>query len=178
MGSVSAVRTVIAPGDAIEAIAEAYEFECGGEMPSKLLLALAAQSALETARWTACWRFNMGNIRGHGPNGESQSIPGANEIINGEAVIVEAGFAAYPDLISGARAFVRYLCVATKPPAKNRYQGAIDAATRGDLAGFVHGLKAGGYFTAGEGRYLKAEQSQASWLEKLPEMHAWIQTVE
>jgi flagellum-specific peptidoglycan hydrolase FlgJ len=171
---VQAIRTVITAGDALDAIAEAYESQVGGEIPSRLLLALGAQSALETARWRSMWCYNMGNLRGHGPDGATMDIPGANEIIDGKAVLVERGFAAYPNRIAGAKAYVRYLCVATRPPAPNRYQAAIDAATRGDLAGFVHGLKENGYFTAGEVGYLRAELSEENWLEKLPEAHAWV----
>lgn len=172
----SAVRTVISPSDAVDAIADAYEGEVGGEIPVRLLLALGAQSALETARWQACWGFNLGNMRGTGTAG-SQAIAGADEIIDGKRYIVPAGFAAYTSLSDGAHAFVRYLCVATRPPAPNRYQVAIDAATRGDLPGFVHGLKSAGYFTASEKLYTQAEISQAHWLEKLSEMHGWVETM-
>lgn len=172
---VPAVRTIITPGDALDAIADAYESEVGGEIPARLLLALGAQSALETARWRACWNNNFGNLRGKGPGGATMSIPGANENVGGKLVLIEAGFAAYPDRTAGAKAYVRYLCVATRLPAPNRYQAAIDAATRGDLASFVHGLKLGGYFTAGEVGYLRAELSEENWLEKLPEAHAWME---
>lgn len=169
------VRTPHHPGQLIEAIDEAYELEVGGEIPVKLLLALASQWALETARGDAMWNDNPGNLRGVGDAGTT-SIAGATEVINGHEVTIPAGFAAFSSLLAGTRAFVRYLCVATKPPAPNRYQAAIDAATRGDLAGFVNGLHDGGYFTASEDRYLRAEVSQAHWLEKLPEMHAWLET--
>lgn len=174
MTAVGAMRTPMTAAECLDALVEAYAMEVGGEIPGRLLLALAAQSALETARWTACWCWNFGNMRGAGDAGTT-AIQGATEIENGVEVQRPEGFAAFSSRLAGARAFVRYLCVATRPPAPNRYQAAIDAATRGDLPGFVLGLKAGGYFTADEGRYENAEEAETRWLEKLPEMHAWLE---
>jgi hypothetical protein len=174
MTAVGAMRTPMAPGEVLDALVEAYALEVGGEMPGRLLLALAAQSALETAQWRDCWCWNFGNMRGHGDAG-TVSLQGATEVENGVEVSRPDGFAAFSSRLAGARAFVRYLCVATRPPTPNRYQAAIDAATRGDLPGFVRGLAAGGYFTADEGRYENAEEAEARWLEKLPEMHAWVE---
>lgn len=173
-------RTVISPADAMDAIADAYEAVVGGEIPARLLLALTAQSALETARWRSMWNFNFGNIRGEGDAGWTSFEAG--EIVDGKEVILPPGvdnkFAAYSGRLAGARAFVGFLCTASHPPAPNRFQGAIDAAMRGDLAGYVHGLKAGGYFTANEGTYFHAEQSCESWLESLPEAHAWVEAIQ
>lgn len=174
MTSVGAMLTPMTPGEAIDALVEAYALEVGGEIPARLLLTLAAQSALETAQWTKCWSWNFGNLRGHGDAG-TIAIQGATEVENGAVVERPDGFAAFSSRLAGARAFVRYLCVATRPPAPNRYQAAIDAATRGDLDGFVRGLAAAGYFTAEEGAYDRAERSEAAWLEKLPAMRAWLE---
>jgi len=172
-------RTPLVPADAMDSIADAYESVCGGEIPARLLLTLTAQSALETARWTSMWCWNFGNIRGSGDAGWTSFQAG--EIIDGKSVTLPPGvdnkFAAYSDRLAGARGFVSFLCTASHPPAPNRFQGAIDAALRGDLAGYVHGLKAGGYFTAEEGTYFRAEQSCESWLERLPEAHAWAKEI-
>lgn len=174
MTSVGAMRTPMTPGEVLDALVEAYSMEVGGEIPGRLLLALAAQSALETRQWRACWCWNFGNIRGTGDAG-TMAIDNATEVIDGKEVKVPAGFAAFSSKLAGARAFVRYLCVATHPPFQNRYQPAIDAATRGDLDGFVAGLKIAGYFTADERAYDMAEHSEADWLEKLQQMHAWLE---
>lgn len=173
------VKTPARPDEMMDAIADAYEAVCGGEIPSRLLLALTAQSALETGRWAAMWNNNPGNIRGSGDAGWTSFEAG--EIIDGKSVVLPPGvdnkFAAYGDRLAGARGFVSFLCTASHPPAPNRFQGAIDAAMKGDLEGYVHGLKAGGYFTAEEGTYFHAEQSVESWLERLPEAHAWAKEI-
>lgn len=164
--------TPTTPAQAIDAIADAYEAEIGGEIPARLLLALCAQWAIETRRGRAMYAYNFGNMRGRGDAGTTR-IEGADEIIDGRRVVVPDGFAAYSSRQAGARAYVRYLCCSTRPG----YVSAVAAATRGDLPGFVHGLKAGGYFTAGESRYASAEEGAAHYLEQLPAMHAWLETV-
>jgi hypothetical protein len=164
--------------DVIAAISEAYESTVGGEIPGGLLLCLVAQSALETGRWAKMFCWNLGNIRGVGPTGEWTSFS-ASEIIDGKEVHFDPGpnnrFAASPDLLTGAKFYVSFLCVASHPPTPNRYQAAVDAASRGDVHGFVAGLRAGGYFTANPGRYQSAEDAQVAYLEELPAMHAWLQ---
>lgn len=171
-------RTRCTAGDVIAALSEAYESTVGGEIPGGLLLCLAAQSALETGRWAQMFNWNLGNIRGVGSTGEWTSFS-ASEIIDGKEVHFDPGpnnrFASCPDLLTGAKFCVAFLCVASHPPTPNRYQAAVDAAARGDVHGFVAGLRAGGYFTANPGRYLTAEEAQVTYLEELPAMHAWLQ---
>ena len=161
-----ATRTYLTPSNALDAIADAYEGVAGGEIPSKMLLVLAAQSALETAQWHSCWNWNFGNLRGSGDAG-SVAIPGATEVENRVEVQRPDGFAAYSGRIAGARAYLSLL--------ERKYQKAIGAAMLGDLDGFVHSLKAGGYFTANEDLYHRAERSEAAWLEGLPAMRAWLE---
>jgi flagellum-specific peptidoglycan hydrolase FlgJ len=62
-----------------------------------------------------------------------------------------AGFAAYQSPLDAVNAWVELI--------KNRYKGAVGAQS---LAEFVHGLKAGGYFTAAEPEYLGIVQSIAN----------------
>jgi flagellum-specific peptidoglycan hydrolase FlgJ len=61
----------------------------------------------------------------------------------GGGVQTQAKFAAYATPLDSVNAWIDLI--------KNHYPGAVNAP---DLASFVHGLKAGGYFTAGEGEYL------------------------
>lgn len=156
----------------------AHQDVIGGLCPIALLDILAAHVAFETADGKAINGENPGNVRGHGDAG-SIAIKGADEIVNGHRVTgpeVESGFAAYSSLREGCRAYVRYLGVATHPPKPNRYAAAWEAANRGDLAGFVKGIRhpddggagvlckgcgrvhMGGYFTADEGLYLRGCQ--------------------
>jgi hypothetical protein len=165
---VPSVRTIITPTQAIDAIWHAHVDLFGGYCPVKLLEILAAQSALETGRWHSMFSWNFGNIRGHGPDGATQAIAGADEIIDGKRVVVPDGFAAYKDRLEGAREFVRFLGVATKPPAPNRYQAAWEAATDGDVAGYCRELRAHGYFTADLGQYTRGVQGTVDWLRSGP----------
>jgi hypothetical protein len=118
------------------------------------------------------WNFNFGNLRGTGSGGTWISITGADEV-NPDGTVetgpeVEAGFAAFTDRYEGARAFVRFLGTASHPPNPNRYQGAWDAATAGDVAKYVAELKLHGYFTADEEKYRKGVQGTLDWLKAGP----------
>ncbi len=171
-----AVRTPLTPTEAIDAIWQAHTAVIGGPCPVLLLEILAAQSALETGRWHSMWNWNFGNIRGEGDAG-IMAIKGADEIIDGIRVTVEEGFAAYKDRHSGARAFIRFLGTATKPPHPNRYQAAWDAATRGDVVGYVRELRAQGYFTASLQSYTEGVEGVLAWLRSgpMPEFLRYLQ---
>jgi flagellum-specific peptidoglycan hydrolase FlgJ len=114
------------------------------------------------------WNWNFGNIRGSGDVG-SMAIPGANEIIGGKAVVVEAGFAAYSSRLEGARAMVRLLST------KDRYSHVWAAAVAGDVETYVHELHAAGYFTANVDLYLKGVRGTVAWLE--PTIDAFLATL-
>jgi flagellum-specific peptidoglycan hydrolase FlgJ len=70
-------------------------------------------------------------------------------------------FATYASPLDAVNAYVNLL--------KNHYPGALNAPTLND---FVHGLKVGGYFTAGEGEYRDILQSISS----RPDVQAGLQT--
>lgn len=162
------VHTVCTPTEAIDAIWHGHVDVVGGTCSIALLTVLAAQSALETGRWTKMHNWDFGNLRGHGPDGASFSQTGADEIIDGKRVVVPDGFASYADRLTGAREFVRYLCVATKPPAQNRYALAIAAAEAGDVPGYCAELRKHGYFTAALDSYTKGVQGTVDWLKSGP----------
>jgi hypothetical protein len=176
---VKAVRTILSPTQAIDAIWHAHQDIIGGPCPVPLLEILSAQSALETARWHSMWNDNFGNLRGHGDAG-SMSIKGADEIIDGKRQTgedVDAGFAAYSSAQEGARAFVRYLGVASHPPAPNRFQKAWDAACSGDVDTYINELHAHGYFTASPEVYRRAMHGDIAWLRAgpMPEFLRYLQ---
>jgi hypothetical protein len=165
-----AVRTVCTPTEALHALWQAHQNVIGGPCPVALLEILAAQSALETARWHSMWNWNFGNVRGKGTAG-AISIAGADEYVDGHHVTgpsAEDGFAAYSTAVDGASALVRFLGTASHPGTPNRYQAAWDAACAGDVAGFVHGMKhpsiGAGYFTADETRYAHGVDGTLAWL--------------
>ena len=166
------VRTILSAAEAIDALWHAHQNVIGGPCPTSLLEILAAQSALETGRWKACWNFNFGNIRGHGPDGAWTSIKGASEIIDSKEVFYDIGpdnmFAAYHDRIAGAEGLVRFLGVASHPPKPNRYQLAWDAAIDGDVGKYCSELRANEYFTADLALYSKGVRGTVEWLKEGP----------
>lgn len=104
---------------------------------------VAAQSALETAGWVGgLWNYNLGNITTNGP--DSVTLPG-----NG------LRFAAYPSLLAGAQALVRYL----------NAHGVLGYAVDGNLSGYVQRLRAIGY--AGNANYSTYESGMQTWLARL-----------
>lgn len=173
------VRTKATPEDVIDAFWHAHQRVIGGPCPVNLLTMLTAMSAFETDEWRAMWCWNLGNIRGTAPGtGEWTSIKGASEIENGREVFYDVGpdnkFAAYPNILASAEHVVRFLGTATKPPAPNRYQAAWDAAVAGDVDGFVAGMKAGGYFTAGLKHYTKGVQHKLRIVR--PHVDEWVKS--
>lgn len=158
-------------GDVIDALWHAHINVIGGPCPVAWLEVESAHVAFETARYQAIHGNNPGNMRGHGNAGQV-TIHGANEIAPDGHVLdgpeVESGFAAYRTLRDGCDALVRYLGTATKPGVPNRYQGAWDAACKGDVATFCRELRAHGYFTANLELYTKGVQRDLEWLRTGP----------
>jgi hypothetical protein len=103
---------------------------------------LAAQSALETAGWTAMWNYNFGNIT----TASSDYV-----LLPGNAL----HFKPYGSIAAGASDFVDYL---TK-------RGLLPFAENGDLQGYVDRLQAIGY--AGNADYGAYASGMRSWLHRL-----------
>lgn len=150
---------------AAEAFWFAHQDVIGGPCPTELLVTLVIQWDLETAAGRACFCSNLGNMRGHGPDGATQAIKGANEVIDGKIVIQEAGFAAYvshgddmrANRIESASAMIRFLGTASKPPAPNRFAAAWEAANVGNLEEYANQI---GKHVQGEGHsYMTDEPS-------------------
>lgn len=127
-----------------------------GTAPSNSTLAiLVAQSALECARWVSMHCFNFGNIRpAAGWTGDYCQFR-CNEKINGAWVWFDppsagSNFVGFEAAEDGAEFYIRKLI--------EKWPEAWAAALRGDTAGFVHGLKQRGYFTADEAPYLLGVQ--------------------
>jgi len=167
-----AKRTVLEPLDAVSTLRDAFLTVIGVLPAPETLAILAAQSALETAKWKSMWNDNFGNIRGQ-YHGQWTSFRAGENLPDGSEVILQPGpanrFRAYPSAALGAENYLEFLAIAGHPPNPNRYAAAWRGALDGDVIAFVRGLKAGGYFTANEARYLKAEQSLFAFTEALAE---------
>lgn len=168
---VAPVKTPLAFEDAANAMRRALASVLGKD-PEVSVLALAlGKTALETGRWSSIWNFNFGNIKA------SDTYPGLytcislNEVMpagvmwyapegllnrKGGVVIAErcsvppghpqTRMRAHESASEGALAYVRFV-------AGGRYAAAWEQLLAGDAAGYVHGLKLKGYFTANEETY-------------------------
>ena len=172
---VPSAKTPATDPEAVSVLCSAYEQEIKRRPLPRTLAILVAQSALETGQWDSMWNHNWGNIRGS-YRGHSMSIKGADEIIDGRRVTgaeVESGFRAYPDAVSGAIDFIRFLGVDTTPNngRPNRYQKAWDAAEAGDVSAYCHELAEAGYYTASPTLYEKGVRRLVDQFLPLCEAH-------
>lgn len=106
---------------------------------------LAAQIALETADGKATRGFNIGNRKPSDKEGEKYQVFRTWELEDGKRVDRNEPFLAYDSLEEGLQEYVAYM----------DRKGHLDAADTGDLATFNRALKASGYYTAEEPKYLK-----------------------
>lgn len=156
---------------------------------STLALALA-KTALETGRWTQIWNANWGNVKasdGHvgmftcitlnevlpgrgtvwfAPEGELTAAPSRGGKLVGTPIPVPDGhpqtrMRAHANEFDGVDCYVDFV-------ANGRYAEAWKMLLAGDAAGYVHQLKARGYFTADEATYAKGVISlQREFLARL-----------
>ncbi|HEY6562612.1 MAG TPA: glucosaminidase domain-containing protein [Polyangiaceae bacterium] len=144
---VAARRTALSGEQAAHALGHAYT-QLTGERPSAATTAiLTAQWAHETGRGASMYNYNFGGIKGTGPSGLSVAQKTREGWGADERQIVDR-FRAYNSATEGATDYVRLL--------QARYPKALEAARQGDAAGFVHALKARGYFTGNEQAYVRS----------------------
>lgn len=164
--------TPLAAAEAMAALRSAYE-TVEGTSPSPECLAIhTAQSALEAGRWKSlhnfcftnakasvtyagffqCYRCNEqlnGGWHYYLPEGELVGAFGTP--LKGPALAVPDGhpqtrFRAFRNIETGALDHMQLV--------KRKWPEAWTSARGGDVAGFVHGLKMRGFFTANEAPYL------------------------
>ena len=182
-------RTPLTFEQAVAAMAWALKSQIGSD-PSPETLALAlAKTALETARWTQIWNANWGNIKAgddyvgmftcitlneviddrvvwFAPEGQLTAAPSRGGRITGTTYPVPDGhpqtrMRAYANEFDGVDGYVTFV-------AKGRYAQAWKRLLAGDAQGYVHQLKAKGYFTADESTYAKGVCSlQREYLARL-----------
>jgi flagellum-specific peptidoglycan hydrolase FlgJ len=107
---------------------------------------------METARGTKMYGHNFSGIKGFGPSGLSLMLR-TSEGHGPSRQSIRDRFRAYVDPAEGATDYVRLL--------KERYPEALEAAVRGDAAGFVQEIRRRGYFTDEEKKYARAISSLA-----------------
>jgi hypothetical protein len=150
---VRATRTQLSGEQAASALRSAWT-EVRGEPPgAETLSILVGQWAHETGRGASMLNYNFGGLKGTGPSGLSTAYT-TREGWGEDATRGVARFRAYGSAEEGARDYVSLLA--------RRYPDAVNAAEQGDAAGFVHALKARGYFTDNEAAYSKSVRSLAA----------------
>ena len=137
-------RTVTSREDIRAALGRSFEAVMGEAPTPAALDLLSAQASLETGRGRSMYNFNFGGIKGTSPGGLT-TVARTHEWDGGTRYETRAHFRAYASLDEGAQDFLSLL--------HRRYGGAVEAATRGGVAGYAHALKQGGYFTGPDGRY-------------------------
>lgn len=135
MTQVDAVNTPASAADVLGAL-------INSGVSQNAAIMLAAQSALETAGWTAMWNWNLGNIT---------TSSGDYFILQGDQ---SHRYIPFGSLSSGSDYFVSYLSG----------HGLIPYADAGDLAGYVAKLKSFGYFESDASAY---QAGMATWIQKL-----------
>jgi hypothetical protein len=149
---VGAEHTPLSGDQAASALSQAYTKLTGERPSSKTLAILTAQWAHETGRGASMYNYNFGGIKGAGPSGLSVSQRTTEGFGATEQHITDR-FRAYRSADEGALDYVHLL--------KSNYPKALDAARKGDAEGFVHALKARGYFTGNEEAYVRSVGSLA-----------------
>lgn len=140
-----AEHTPLSGEQAAAALGQAYTALTGERPSGKTVAILTAQWAHETGRGASMYNYNFGGIKGTGPSGLGVSQRTTEGFGETEQHITDR-FRAYRSAGEGALDYVRLL--------KSNYPKALEAARRGDARGFVHALKARGYFTGNEDAYV------------------------
>lgn len=171
-------KTPFGFGEASDAMRAALRDKLGKD-PTREVLALAlAKTALETGRWQSIWNANWGNVKaGEQYVGQYTCIL-LNEVLRRDGKDVVVWFAPEGELVAGPGSAIKYERIAVPsghPQTRmrayaNRFDGAFSyvdfvgsgryaAAWQrllaGDAAGYVHALRAAGYFTAPEDVYAR-----------------------
>lgn len=126
------------------AVAEAIDRAVGPGLTNRMVWLLLAHSDLETAAWTRCYNYNLGNII-RTPQWQGDWYE-ANDSGN------QRQFRAYPSLDSGASGLVNQIVSPTRPQWRAGLLSGDPATYVAALAG-KHGGPA--YFEANPDSYLK-----------------------
>lgn len=147
---VSPERTTLQPGEIRAALSRAHQKLYGRPISAERLDVLTAQVCHETGHGASMHNFNFGGIKGTSPDGLTARCR-TKEVLGGEVKSIVDGFRAYRSAESGAADYLSFV--------EHRYPQAWQASERGDVDGFVHALKAKGYFTADEAGYAASVRS-------------------
>jgi hypothetical protein len=140
-------RTPLSGQEAAKALEAAWTKTHGTPPSPSTLSILVGQWAHETGRGASMLNFNFGGLKGTGPSGAS-TVYRTREGFGANEVQIQDRFRAYASAEEGAGDYLSLL--------QRRYPEALQAADRGDPAGFVQALKSGGYFTGDPAAYTRS----------------------
>lgn len=197
-GFVARVATPCTPAELAQMIGDAWPAVVGGGASGGHVLACLAQILLETGtredpnhdgtttdeeQASGFWNGNAGNVRGtylgawtsfragegHGAN-EVILQPGPNNRFR--SYVSPTDDPTDPEVRTAAieRGVRDYLSLLDR-----KYPRALACAAQRDYRGFVHELHAGGYFTADETAYARAEDRLRFTVENLPQVVAFME---
>lgn len=153
---IPATRTNITAREIYEALRRVWPSVIGGEPGHEALLVLVAQSGIETGDWSACWNWNLGNVKRVASQPWTM-LRGVWEIINGRRETFEpphpqTHFRAFRTLDEGASAYLEIL--------SQRFAKSWSAVLAGEPERFAHALKEQRYYTADENAYARAMRAR------------------
>lgn len=191
------VITTIKPVELLTALVDGWRALWAETPKRESVLVLAAQSALETARWKSCHCYNLGNAKGVSADGRDWTFFVCNEVLaKAQAERLASLSKPRTDVPSKRDAVITSYtgtgsailwCYPDNPVARFRafrslHEGAIDylgmlrkrfgaawpAVEAGDPRAFVQAIKAQGYFTASEKPYENSVASIFAEFSRLP----------
>jgi hypothetical protein len=131
MTTVDRVATPITAQDLANAISDVWASVVGGD-PGQAIPVFIAQSAFETGEWKSIWNYNVGNVAGSGPSGNSYTAtanPTAGGVTSAEAPHV---WRAYDTLAEGVTDWLKVFA--------QGYPQSVAAAVKADIPGFIEGM--------------------------------------
>lgn len=144
---VASARTPLSGTQAASALQSAYTRLFGSAPSSGTMSVLVAQWSHETGGGASMLNYNFGGLKGKSPTGLTTAYM-THEGSGADVHKMVAHFRAYESAADGATDYLRLLA--------KRFPDAMEAAQRGDAAGFVHSLKQAGYFTDSEASYTRS----------------------
>jgi hypothetical protein len=130
MGTVARIATPITAQDLANAISDVWESVVGGP-PGQAIPVFIAQSAFETGDWKWIWNYNVGNIAGTGPTGDSYAAT-ANPQSGVTSAQAPHVWRSYDTLAEGVTDWLKIFA--------QGYPNSVAAAVKADIPGFIDGL--------------------------------------
>lgn len=165
---VPAQWTTATPVEALRAISDAHLEVFGERPPLARLLIIAGQSDLETGGWQKSRNYSLGGVKATASWAGDYAVYPTHEVINGESIVVDQPFRAFPTLAAGAADWLGFL-------KQDRFAAALERADAYDPMGYAAELKKQRYYTSDAALYGKGVRARAGALAALPV--SWVDLI-